>query len=331
VSNQIVLNYAVSFSEKVGIEEVSKAFLNKVGFVTQTAPAPAGSDGGATPVKQTKAKSAKATKDAKAEYFYKEIYSATEAEAYTAENVSAFFEAGLNAIYLIMQNNPGDWEKLDTSKFYSLVFGDGFSVDNAETHIPEFDGVRYVSAVDDSQHLSQGVCILVSSVAAMQYAVGSLLDYMYWRNQQYLQLPSTISNTFAVKHMSFAKAFFDKRLSFFLDDDELGQRLGFFGVHDDPVVKPYIKRQIELEIQQVLVDYIALNEPTNTALERANLEESAQDIIDTYTQPPYSYLDADSENSVSIIKSNKRYIVNGSITMDVPDPIWRVEIEAEVN
>lgn len=308
----ILLDYAFKFTEKTGIQKADLSYLKNLAVIVK----PKTSGGTAT------------TQD---------VTSETQAKTYTdAESLGAFFSGGLNKITLILSDTLTDAETLlDHTKFYTTCIDDAFN--GAE--IKAFNPTNYhgivgaafgVKADAIAYAATEKRCAFIDAATyttfGLNFAFAKLLSGVYWRDQQYLA--TSISTIFAVSAIGDAESYFTDGVSFYLNDDQYGKRLGFFGAGGKAITEAYISEEIKRVIQATGVNYLALNQPRNIAISRIRLEDALQEKIDDYGLPPYQYLDLESENDITLTTSSEAFVLNGQLVIDIAEPIWRVKVEA---
>lgn len=201
----------------------------------------------------------------------------------------------------------------------TLTGGDGLSVG-------DFDGVVGYSTIDADFAAdfatTENRCAFFTSVSNggknMFYAFGKLLSNLVtWASQQYISMPVDDG----VSLLGDATSLFDDRVSFVLNDDEFGNRLGFFVAGGKAIVSPYIGKNIRLDLQSRTVQWIADNQPqytkTNAALLELRLQEDVLNVgyIDT------KQIDAGTVE-VSLLEDN--FVATGEINIAEPKALWRV-------
>ncbi len=150
----------------------------------------------------------------------------------------------------------------------------------------------------------------------MFYAFGKLLsNALNWTNQQYITMPYSDS----VETLGQAEAFFESKVSFVMDDDEFGKRLGLFAVGGKAIVAPYIIRNLEIELQSAALAYISGNQPAYTKKYATLLENTLKDTIQLYITR--GWIEA---GTVSIKLEQDNFVASGYINVAEPKALWRV-------
>ncbi|MCX8948048.1 hypothetical protein [Vibrio parahaemolyticus] len=338
MSNTLVFDYAVSISEAQSATEADYSFLYKCLVMVTGSYTPPAEEGEEAPVKTSK-KSAKATRDIIDPALYKvvPIYDPTLIANYTANTeVQYLMTGGLEKFYLLILADEVDPENteaidFDPTDYFTLCFSKEIDIATAQTiDFTDFDGVRAYATSDEAlaEQIAMKDTVFLDdagSYTGCYEAFGRLLSQAYWRNCQYYVLDSS-NPASVVFTVGKADDLFNKRISFFLNGSD-GPTLGFFGNGGSAITKAYIDRQAQLKTQEAITSYIQTNEPNNTAVQRVNIEEAASEVIDTYEGFPYFYLDPDSNNYISIVKSDEQYVVGGKAEVKDAEPIWRARIE----
>ena len=82
----------------------------------------------------------------------------------------------------------------------------------------------------------------------MFHAFGKLLSNpLSWLNQQYIQMPVADD----VDTLGESNTLFDDKISFVISDDEFGERLALFAAGGKAIVGPYIKKNLQIDMQSV--------------------------------------------------------------------------------
>lgn len=155
----------------------------------------------------------------------------------------------------------------------------------------------------------------------MIFAFGSLLSNVSnWRNQQFISMP--VSD--GIDQLGLAETLFDERVSFVLtDENQYLNRLAFFVAGQKAIVEPYIKKNLELELQSAALNYIAVNQPSYTRVNASLLQSVLQDVINSYIKER-RWLESGSI-SIALVESNFR--ASGSVVIAEPKALWRVATE----
>lgn len=307
----IFLDYAVPFSQVESLPPPSFGFLHKIGVVVPM-------DDGSTPSDITL------------------VTDATELTGLTthAAEIQALFDAGLSQVYLI---RVLDIAELDTmvagmeSDFYTLYCTQSFPVADFVTNSASWTGVRgsVSNSTADSVNAAEKDFVLFGHKGAAPlsynplYAFGKLLSSASWRNQQYLATSHTEG---LVDTLGMAEALFDERVSFWMTDEDYGNRLGFFVAGGKSVTTPYIAKEVELNMQFEMANWIAINQPFNTSVQRASLERIGNKVMADYVER--GYLDGDAINELKVTDSEEVFVVKGNLTLAPSVAMWRMKVDA---
>jgi len=161
-----------------------------------------------------------------------------------------------------------------------LAGGDGFFQG-------AFEGVVGVSSTDDS-FLSDQAAIAnrsafhtttANKAKNMFFAFGKMLsNALNWRNQQYISMPLADD----VDTLGLANTLFDDKIGFVISDSQFANRLGLFAAGGKAIVAPYIKRNLQVDMQSKALQYISGNQPGYTKTQASLLEDELQKVIDGY-------------------------------------------------
>lgn len=151
------------------------------------------------------------------------------------------------------------------------------------------------------------------------FAFGKLLSNLSnWTNLQYVTMPVNDD----VNSLGDANSLFDDKVSFVLNDDEFGNRLGLFAVGGKAIIAPYILKNLRIDLQSRALQWIAQNQPQYTAKEAALLETRLQeDVIENYI----SVRRWISGGTISIsVTPGGNFTATGQIEVPTPNALWRV-------
>lgn len=189
-----------------------------------------------------------------------------------------------------------------------------------------FEGVIGVSSTDDAYLALQAA---IANRAAfhttsgnkgknMFYAFGKMLsNSLNWSSQQFISMPLADD----VATLGDAEALYDDRISFVISDDEFSNRLAFFVAGGKAITAPYIKRNLQVDLQSTALTYISGNQPGYTRTHAALLEDELQKVIDSYINAPKQWLEA-GEIEVDLVASN--FVASGEINISEPKALWRI-------
>lgn len=189
-----------------------------------------------------------------------------------------------------------------------------------------FDGVVGYSSDDADFCATQAAienrsCFFTNSTNKaknMMYAFGKLLsNSSNWLNQQYIQMP--VSDD--VGTLGDANSLFDDKVSFVLEDDEFGNRLGLFAAGGKAIVAPYILKNLRIDLQSKALTWISGNQPQYTIKEAALLENRLQEDVINTNYINRNLIEAGTVR-ISLVQSN--FVANGDIDVAEPKAFWRV-------
>jgi hypothetical protein len=193
-----------------------------------------------------------------------------------------------------------------------------------------FGGVVGVSSTDDAAlatyaatskwaafHTTSG-----NKAKNMFYAFGKLLSNASdWLNQQYITMPYADD----VETLGDAESLFDDKISFVLNDDEFGKRLGLFAAGGKAVVAPYIIRNLEIDMQSKALQYVSGNQPGYTLTQAALLEDEMQKVIDgTPDTPGYVQKGWLVSGTVAVTLEEDNFVASAEIDIPTPRALWRI-------
>jgi hypothetical protein len=169
------------------------------------------------------------------------------------------------------------------------AFAEDFLENGAEEiSVGTYKGVVGVSIQDEDIAAEQAViekrCAFFTNntngAKNLCYAFGSLLSNLSdWNNQQYITMPVNDG----VDELGEAISLFDNKVSFVMQDDEFGKRLGLFAAGNRAIVAPYIIKNLMIDLQSRALNWISGNQPSYTLKEAALLETRLQeDVINSY-------------------------------------------------
>lgn len=238
----------------------------------------------------------------------------------TATQVKAAFDAAAAAVALATCAivSGQDSETQAAAAEANLSGGDGLTVGT-------FDGVIGVQSTDDA---FLGVQAVIANRAAfhttsgnkaknMFYAFGKLLsNALAWRNQQYVTMPVADD----VDTLGEANTLFDDKISFVLSDDEYGNRLALFAAGSKAITAPYIKRNLELDLQSAALSYVSGNQPEYTKKHAALIEDELQKVIQV-NYIDEGYIEA---GTVEVTLEEDNFVASGNFNISEPKALWRI-------
>lgn len=213
------------------------------------------------------------------------------------------------------------------------VFGDAIPLvggvnevtdEEAGLDVGAFKGVVGVSSDDDS-FLSEQVTIpnrvgfhtsSTNKAKNMFFAFGKLLSNpLNWLNQQYISMPLADD----IDLLGEANNLFDEKISFVISDDEFGNRLGLFSAAGKAIIAPYVKRNLEIDLQSRALSYISANMPGYTRTQAALLEDELQKVVDSYISRQWI------ESGTAEVKlEQQNFVASGYFTISEPNALWRI-------
>lgn len=249
--------------------------------------------------------------------------------AQAAAEVAQLFSAGMSKVYLMASDDLNVAAELEghESDFYTILVSSDYSDANVTAaDFGEFEGVVGVHSTDDTFLATQAAIANRSAWHAasankaknMFFAFGKMLsNALNWRNQQYIAMPLADD----VATLGDANALFDDKISFVISDTEFGTRLGLFVAGGKAITAPYIKRNLQVDIQSKALQYISANQPGYTKTQAALLEDELQKVIDSYIAKPKEWL-SDGVIEVELLEDN--FVASGNINIAEPKALWRI-------
>lgn len=199
----------------------------------------------------------------------------------------------------------------------AMTGGDGLSAGS-------FTGVIGVSSTDDAflalQAAIENRCAFHTTsgnkAKNMFYAFGKMLsNSLSWGNQQYITMPVADD----VDTLGEANSLFDDKISFVIADDEFGNRLGLFACGAKAITAPYIKRNLEIDIQSAALSYVSGNQPSYSRTHAALLEDELQKVVQSYID------DLLIENgTVEVLLEEDNFVATGNMNIAEPKALWRI-------
>jgi hypothetical protein len=150
----------------------------------------------------------------------------------------------------------------------------------------------------------------------MFYAFGKLLsNSLDWKNQQFITMPIADD----VDTLGDANGLFDDKVSFVLDDSEFGKRLGLFAQGGKAIVAPYIKRNLQIDMQSSALSYVSGNQPAFTKVQAALLQDELEKVMQAYIDR--QWIEA---GTVSVTLEEENFVAAGAIDIAEPGALWRI-------
>lgn len=241
------------------------------------------------------------------------------------------FAGGMNKVKLILLDS------LDLlgaaivgfeSDFYTILISSDYN-DAAIAALDKgaFKGVIGIASTSDVTTAAQAVIenrvafhsTSTNKAKNMFYAFGKLLsNSSQWRNQQYITMPFADD----VANLGDANSYFNDKVSFVIQDTEFGNRLGLLAVGGKAIVAPYIKKNLEIDLQSGALTYISGNQPQYTKKQAALLEDELQKVIQSYIDR--EWIEAGTVE-IKLIEAN--FVATGNINISEPKALWRIFAE----
>lgn len=156
------------------------------------------------------------------------------------------------------------------------------------------------------------------------YAFGKMLSNSSdWKNQQYVTMPYASD----VDDLGESEALFADRVSFVLDDDQYGKRLGFFGAGGRAIVAPYVIRNLEIDLQSRALTYVTANMPAYTPVQAALIEDELSKVIDNSGAGAPGYIQKGwiLSGTVEITLEQSNFVATGRIAVQDAGSLWRID------
>lgn len=148
------------------------------------------------------------------------------------------------------------------------------------------------------------------------YAFGKLLsNAANWLNQQYITMPFADD----VDELGEANSLFDDKVSFVISDDEFGMRLALLACGAKAITAPYIKRNLEIDLQSAALTYISGNQPAYTKTQAALIEDELQKVMATYIAR--QLIEA---GVVEVLLIQDNFVANAEMNIAEPKAFWRI-------
>lgn len=210
----------------------------------------------------------------------------------------------------------------------ATVSGSGFLAGGDGLAVGDFEGVIGFSSDDQDECADFAAdarrCGFFGATAngakSMFYAFGKLLsNAANWTNLQYIPMPVDDG----IDTLGEANSMYDDRVSFAINDDEFGKRLGFFVAGGKAIAAPYIEKNLRVDLQSAALTWISANQPSYTVVEASLLETRLQeDVINVmYIQPPRKWISA-GVVSITLVETN--FIGSADIDIAEPKALWRL-------
>lgn len=253
---------------------------------------------------------------------------AVDAFSNTNVEVDQLFAAGMNRVFVVAVDalaGLGDILAGHESDFYTILITSDFS--DSEMNAADFGAftgvIGMASTVDATNATRAAIANRVAfhSTTAnkaknMFYAFGKLLsNALAWRNQQYVTVPLADD----VATLGAANTLFDDKVSFVISDDEFGERLALFAVGGKAIVAPYIKKNLEIDLQSSALSYVSGNQPAYSMKQAALLEDELKKVVQGYVERE------EIENgTVEVRLEEENFVASGYMNISEPKALWRI-------
>lgn len=187
-----------------------------------------------------------------------------------------------------------------------------------------FTGVIGLSSADDAFLATHAVienrCAFHTTsgnkAKNMFYAFGKMLsNSLSWGNQQFITMPFADD----VDTLGEANSLFDDKISFVIDDSEFGKRLGLFACGAKAITAPYIKRNLEIDIQSSALSYVSGNQPSYSKTHAALLEDELQKVMQSYIDDLLI-----EDGTVEVLLEEDNFVAAGNMNIAEPKALWRI-------
>jgi hypothetical protein len=187
-----------------------------------------------------------------------------------------------------------------------------------------FEGVIGISSADDTINATRAATDNYAAFHTtsgnkaknMFYAFGKMLsNSLSWKNQQYITMPFADD----VETLGDAEALFDDKINFVISDDEFGERLALFAQGGKAIVEPYIKKNLQIDLQSAALSYITGNQPAYTKVHAALLEDELQKVVAGYISR--QEIEA---GTVEVLLEEDNFVASGYMNIAEPKAMWRV-------
>lgn len=220
-----------------------------------------------------------------------------------------------NALTLAYTDN--DTNVGATKSATTLLGGDGLFTG-------QFKGVIGLASADDALNATRAATPNYSAFHTtsgnrgknMFFAFGKLLSNATdWLNQQYVTMPVADD----VATLGAADALFDDTVSFVMSDSEFGIRLGLFAQGGEAIVAPYIKRNLQIDMQSAALTYVTGNMPAYTKVQAALIQDELEKVMQSYIDRQWI-----EDGTVSVTLEQENFVANADINIAEPGALWRI-------
>jgi len=235
---------------------------------------------------------------------------------------------GLNKIFVLPKATLAISADLNASlnQYFTVIISTDFdAAEIADLDLGTFKGVTCVHEDDETfleaQAAIENRCAFVhipgaDTRSSACFAFAKMLsNQIGFKNQQYISVPWASGPSYVLADYV---DFFDKRISFVISDTQFSHRLGFFVCGGKAIVEPYIRKQIEIDMQSRALSYVSLNQPQYTVVQAALVQDELQKVIDSFIAR-----DQISFGSIVISLVNENFVANANIVISEPTGFWR--------
>lgn len=252
-------------------------------------------------------------------------------DAFTTDNAEAdeLFDAGMNRVWVMASDDlEGVGEDIADylSNFFTILISSDFSDAEIDARVigSTFKGVIAAASTDDAKNATRAAienfCAFHTDSTVksknMFYAFGKLLSASGWKNQQYVTMPYADD----VDTVGEAEALFDDSISFVGNDDEFGKKLMLFAVGGKAIVEPYIKRNIQIDMQSAALTYVSGNQPSYTFKHAALIEDELKKVLQEYIDD-----DEIETGTVEVTIGDEQFVAEADINIAEPSALWRID------
>lgn len=254
----------------------------------------------------------------------------TAVDAFSDTNVEVdeLFDAGMNRVWVMASDDLTDVGTNIADKigeFFTILITSDFSDAEIDARaMGDFAGVLAAASTDDAKNTTRAAIENFSAWHTngtvksknMFYAFGKLLsNESGWKNQQFITMPYADD----VDTIGEAENLFDDSISFVGDDSEFGKRLMLFAVGGKAIVEPYIKKNIQIDMQSAALTYVSGNQPSYTFKHAALIEDELQKVIQEYIDD-----DEIEAGTVEVTIGDEQFVAEADINISEPSALWRI-------
>lgn len=238
------------------------------------------------------------------------------------------FNAGMTRVYVVAVDaltGLGTILEGHESDFFTVLISSDFDDTEVDARdLGAFAGVVGISSTDDTKNATRAAILNTCAFHAtatndaknMFYAFGKLLsNSLNWLNQQYVTMPFADD----VATLGEANALFDDKISFVISDSEFGERLSLFAAGGQAIVAPYIKRNLEIDLQSEALSYVSGNMPAYTKVQAALLEDELTKVMADYISR--QWIEA---GTVEVKLEESNFVASGYFNISEPKAMWRI-------